>query len=380
MKKSQLRKISIFIFIFTLIFTGIQAWGFVTRKGESIIINSDEIINEDLYLAGKSIIVEGTVNGDLWAAGESVVINGNVRDNISVAGEEISMFGTTGKSFKALGKNIRIGGKVSGDLLLWGEKLEIKQEADIGGDFLIGAKSAQISGIIHKDLIGGGENITIDGTIGGNVKLGVRDLKVTSSSIVKGDLTYLSKKEALISPGAEIDGLVTKKIPSYLEKWIKISPLIRIVSKIASFFMILLTGLIFILITPRWMRSSADFIKRKPGKCAGWGGLIIFVTPLFAAIAMLTIVGIPIAVIISSIYITALIISQVASGLFLGRLVIMPLSSSQKKGFLFLSFTVGTVIIYGLSFIPVVKYIVIFLTTLFGIGSLLVSLKTGRIR
>jgi len=378
MKKQSNKKMYLLIFVLVLFFTEVQGWGFITRTGDSIIIKSDEIVDEDLYLAGKSIMVEGTVNGDLWVAGKQVIISGNVQNNASVIGENINMLGTTGKSFKALGNTIRVDGNIRGDLLVFGKDVELTSKADLRGDFLLGAKSATVNGNCYKDLVGVGKDITINGKVGGNIKLGVDALTVTSNARIQGDLTYFSRNEALIFPGAEIKGMISQKLPQYWEEWSRVSSALHTWGKVAGFFMILLTGLVFILITPHWMRSSADAIRNVPGKCAAWGALIIFVTPLGVALAMATIIGIPLAFIAIFLYIIGLIISQVVSGLFLGRLILSRWVTSQTKGTMFLSFFLGTVIISVLRYVPVVEYIIIFLTFLFGMGSLVLSRKTRK--
>ncbi len=48
------------------------------RVGEDIVIGAGEVIDDDLYLLGETVTINGTVNGDILANGWKVVLNGEV--------------------------------------------------------------------------------------------------------------------------------------------------------------------------------------------------------------------------------------------------------------------------------------------------------------
>lgn len=52
------------------------------RTGDSIVVAKSEVIQDDLYVAGNDVQIDGTVNGDLLVAARTVTINGDVRGNI----------------------------------------------------------------------------------------------------------------------------------------------------------------------------------------------------------------------------------------------------------------------------------------------------------
>ena len=49
-------------------------------------IGKDEVINDDLFVGGATVTVDGTVNGDLITMGQTVVINGKVTGDVLTAG------------------------------------------------------------------------------------------------------------------------------------------------------------------------------------------------------------------------------------------------------------------------------------------------------
>lgn len=373
-----------FVLIFLLVFSANAGFTMVLRSGDSIIIESDEVINEDLYLAGGNIIVEGTVNGDLWVAGKKVTIRGRVKNSVIAFANQVVVLGDVGHGVKACGKSIKIEGNVGGDLVLAGEEINIDSSATIQGDILFGARAVFIDGPIGRNILGGGSEITINSGVMGDVRLGVKNLILTNGAHIGGDLTYFSDNEASISSGAMIDGVTTHRLPEYpgyKDKLKKIFPFVllaRTVRKAIGFFMALIVGLIFILLTPKWMESMINSLQKKPGPSAGWGALILFAVPPGILVALITVVGIPLAVITMFLYLTAVYISQIIVSLFIGRLIISKGRSMETKTLMFGAFTLGIFIISLLRFIPVLGYIVSIVVILFGLGAIVVTEGTRR--
>lgn len=52
------------------------------RSGDGITINSEEIINDDLYVSGNTITINGTIKGDVLALGNTITINGVVEGDV----------------------------------------------------------------------------------------------------------------------------------------------------------------------------------------------------------------------------------------------------------------------------------------------------------
>ena len=46
------------------------------RAEDTITIGSGDMLNDDLYVAGNEITIDGTINGDVWAIGNTINING----------------------------------------------------------------------------------------------------------------------------------------------------------------------------------------------------------------------------------------------------------------------------------------------------------------
>ena len=60
------------------------------RTGERVTIAANETVNDDVYLFGSDVIVDGTVHGDVVTAAQTVIINGTVDGSVWAAGSSIT--------------------------------------------------------------------------------------------------------------------------------------------------------------------------------------------------------------------------------------------------------------------------------------------------
>ena len=76
------------LFVLALFILVPAASAYDGRGGENVVIGKDEVIDDDLFVGGSTVTVDGTVNGDLITAGQTVTINGKVTGNVIAAGSE----------------------------------------------------------------------------------------------------------------------------------------------------------------------------------------------------------------------------------------------------------------------------------------------------
>ncbi|GAI41776.1 unnamed protein product, partial [marine sediment metagenome] len=126
--------------------------------GATVTVASGEVVDDDLYVAANSIIIDGTINGDLWAAGNSITVNGVVNGSVMAVGRTVNINGGVGHAVRAGGETITVNGDVSGDVIVGCGQAHITSTAKIGGDLLFGAGNARIDGLVEGDIKGqGGE-------------------------------------------------------------------------------------------------------------------------------------------------------------------------------------------------------------------------------
>jgi len=350
------------------------------RSGDTITVASGEIVNDDLYIAGESIVIDGTINGDLWAVGREVTVNGTVNGSIVAAAETINVNGDVAHAARLAGETLNIRGDVGGDLIAFCSAANIASTAEIGGDLLVGAGNVRIDALIEGDVKGGAGEVTITNGVRGNVELEVDNLTVASTANIEGDLTYTSENEAEIESGAQVGGTTThqpvEEEPAKAALGAGIAA--TAMGKVVAFLMILVVGIIIILTVPRRMASVADSVRTKPWPSLGWGSVILFATPIAAIIVCFTVIGIPVGLIALAVYGIGIYLSQLPVALLIGRLIIRRSTEVESKGLLVGALALGLVILGILRLIPFLGFWVGLATALFGLGAVVVSEKRLR--
>lgn len=342
------------------------------RSGENVTIASGEVVDEDLYIAGNHITVDGTINGDLWAVGGTITINGTVNGSVVATGQTININGEVAHAVRAAGATVNISGNVGGDLLVGGGEVNIASTAEIGGDLLLGAGSAHINGLINGYIKGGGGDVFLTNGVGGDVEIRVDTLTIASGANIQGNLTYISENEADIQSGAQIGGTTTHQLPKIVEP-AKVGIFSGILGKVLGFLMILVIGIIIVVLAPRRTALIADSIRNKPWWSLGWGAVILIGTPIAAILVCITIVGIPLGLIGLALYGIAIYLSQIPVGLFIGRWIIGRFRGVETKAIMVGALALGLAILSLLRLIPYLGFAIGLATVLFGLGASLVS-------
>ena len=97
------------LFVLALLIFVPAASAFDNRGGEKVVVAKDEVINDDLFAGGNTVIVDGTINGDLIVGAETVIVNGKVTGNVIAAGSSVTVNGEVGHDVIAAGAAVTIG-------------------------------------------------------------------------------------------------------------------------------------------------------------------------------------------------------------------------------------------------------------------------------
>ncbi|MFC2067387.1 hypothetical protein ACFLUO_10180 [Chloroflexota bacterium] len=354
---------------------------FDVREGETVTIASGEVINDDLYVAGGDIVINGTVNGDVFAVGRSITINGRVNGGVSFGGQTATINGEITNGLRFGGQYIIVNGRIGRDLVVGGAQLSVSRIGQIDGDLVFGAGTVQVDGAIGDSILGAGGEVTLANNVGGDIILNADRLTITSSADIQGDIKYTSPNEASIQSGARISGDISHLIPERLDKDEMAEGIMAgivgvVVWKILSYVMIFIIGIIIILIARRRITLMQRTIQKSPWQTLGWGALILIATPIAAVIVMITVVGLPLGIISLLLWGIALYLSQIPVALFLGRLIIRQNRELDSTGIMIGALALGLLVLFALRLIPIIGWIVGLIVIVFGLGTLITSIGT----
>lgn len=334
---------------------------------ETFRVAPGETLEGDLYFAGSSLSIEGTVNGDVYAVGQDLTISGTVKGGVTLAGARITLVNakiTNGA--RLAGSDLNVTGAIGRDLMAAGARLS--SSAEIGGDVVLGVSQATISGPVAGSIKGGGSLLTLAGKVGKNIEVEADQLTISATATLGGNLDYTSANGAKIDSASTIKGLTNRHEPKQSGGWTDIGKSAQ--NMPVGFVMIFLIGLIFVLAMPKPTLALADAIRSRPVPGLGWGALILFATPVAALIVCFTVVGLPAGLITLALWGICLYLAQIPSALVLGRLILVR-PGDARKSILIGQLAIGLAIIAVAGIIPVLGNIVMLASAIFGFGGLM---------
>jgi len=294
------------------------------RQGDSVVIGKDQVINDDLFVGGNSVTVDGTVNGDLVAGGNDVTINGKVTGNVIAAARSLAVNGEVGHDVLAAGAAVTFGpqARIGHNAYATGASVESRAGSLIGGSLLLGAGQGLVSGKITNDLLAGASRLRLESAVGRNAKIAVRTSKDGSSprymfgsrtfgpntppmpdvqpgltfgdeAHVAGSLEYFSSQP--VAGAAGISSQVTHTLPAQDQQ---LSRELAQPHRTSSYLFdalrrliaLLLIGLLIAWLAPRWITVPAEKLLSRPLPSLGLGLLGLIAAPIVWLVALVVII------------------------------------------------------------------------------------------
>ncbi len=366
-------------------------------------LEAGQVVNDDLYVTGSEIFIDGTVNGDLYAAGGYIEVNGTVTGDVVAAGGGIKITGDVQDDVRVAGGGIDITGSIGDDLIVAGggqpgsfsfpmqmgsrsinQGIRLGDSSTVGGDAMIFGGTAQVRGSIDGDLSAYAGEVDLDARVGGDAMLNASTLNVANNSQIEGTLTYSAPSEVAVPAG--VAGGVQYE-PTVSEA-AKVNPLMSffwwITRTIAILVGFALLAWLLLRLAPDLLEKPVAAINANPVEAGLWGLLVfaLFMALPLASGLIVVVIGLfwgwmPAVVVFFLLFGLLGVIwlfSPLVTGLWLGRKVagsVKGISGSLPM------LLVGILIIVLLGRVPCVGWLVAFFSFLLAMGGILQSIRKG---
>ena len=350
------------------------------RAGDAVSVGGDEEIEEDLYLAGRTVTTTGIVDGDVFVGGQTVNIGGDISGGLSVGAQTLTINAEVAGGVRVGAQTLDVAGSIGRDLVAGCATLILDSNASIGDDLYVGSGEVSLRGDIGGDIYGGAESMVIAGTVGGDVHVEVGSLDIEPGAVIEGNLWYSAPAEISIPKGSvKGDVTFTERVvdedrQQAAEDFGALAPFVFFASftwRLIAYLMALVTGIILILLLPRVMAAAPMAIRTQTGPVAGWGAIALFLTPLAAIVLCITVIGLPIGLIALALWTILLYIAQIPVAIFIGYLILGRSRALEGKGFMIGCLALGLLLIALVKLIPFVGFFIGLAVALFGIGAYL---------
>ncbi len=345
------------------------------RSEEDSLLSREEIINQDYFSAGNTVMASGTVNGDAYLAGGTVIVNGIINGDVLVAGGNISITGTVNGNVRSAGGQVSISGQVAKNVTAVGGSVTIQEPGSVGGSIVGAAGMLALFAPVEKGATLAGSQVSINSSIGGSVTSAAETLTLSPHAQIYGNLNYWSDQKATIATEAAVKDQVvfhktdwkkdqakqTKEKASQALSKFAIS--MAVISLLGSF----LLGLLLRRYLPVFIENVSTTVLSKPLESLGIGSLVLMLMPVVSIFLLVSIIGIPIFIAL----IMAVIMLAMLNDIFIAfALAKKFLQQYRTWGFL------ATLVAIGLiKLIPVVGWLIGLVAYIFGLGAILITKK-----
>ncbi len=324
------------------------------RSGERVEIVSGSTLEDDLYIAANTVLIEGAVIGDVIVLAENLTIRGDIRGTVIGAA-----------------KRVFIDGRIERGVRLAGNEVQLGPSSRIVGDALVAAADCTIAGDVARDALLASSEVRVTGRIHGRSRMFVERLWLAESAQV-GALKYYSPTVAAIAPGAQVTSLerqATRERPrnAFGFGWWAAAA--------AAF----VTGACLLRIGGAIARRPADSLRSRPGASVGYGALCLFALPIAAIIAMVTVVGIPLGILALGLLIAGSYLAYLVTAYTAGEWTLTRVSKGSSPS-PYAAMAVGVLLFALAGRIPGLGGLIGFAAVLFGLGAIWVSILGSRSR
>lgn len=351
-----------------LVMVGATSTLLAQDTGETII--KREPIDRDFYAAGQTVHLIGPVNGDVTIAGQRLTVDGAVAGDVISAGETVTINGDVLDDIRAVGRQVQVNGTVGDHMVAAGETITLGPSAKVGSWAWLAGRQVEVLGRVGKELKVAGQEVTIAGEVGGPVTITAERVRILDAAVIHGPLLVKSPNAPDIAKGAKILGNV-KYLPTPEVEHAPVAKLVLLAGLMFTLGLIL-TGIVYYLLFPRFSVTSARHIGKVPLPSLGLGFLVLLLTPPLILVLFSVGVGFLLGVLLAAAYLLMVVSGGLTSVIFVSDVVLRRLFNKPGAGKgLTVLVLIGTFILFALvQLIPLLGGLAVFLLTVMGIGAL----------
>lgn len=318
---------------------------------------------DDLYTGGGTVNITKPVKGDVIVGGGTVTIDTEVTGDVIVVGGTVNIRGSVGDDVRVAAGQVNIEGTVGDDVIAMAGMVTIMSDSLVKGDVVAMGGEVALVGRINGRVRVNTEELILEGIIDGDAELRyAHEFIPGDKAKIGGKLTYWAPGENPQLVAIASSAVFNKYIPPAGAKGFGITVLIW------EYLALLFLGGMLIVFLPKFLPRTVQDIKRDWGKDLWRGFLVLVAMPALALLALITVVGWPIAMLLLLGYMSSLLVSSVVGAMYVGSLVVK--FDTASKISIFGSFAVGLAIYVLLDVIPVIGWLLKFIMILLGLGAI----------
>ncbi len=392
-KKLSLKRLAAFglsaILISLVIVQAAFAQFLTIPKDESYIMESDEVIDGNLFIAGEEIRLYGTITGDLYAAGGVLEIAGTVNGDVYSTGGQVIVSGTVGQDLHVIaGEFDMLNATIGDSVIIASGDVTTDLNTSIGGNMIFATGVAQVASSVGRDIVGATGLFNFSGATGGDLLLAADDLKLVDGASVSGDFVYRAEDQAYIANDVTVAGETVFKEINWDKyqfnpaDWMKTA--VNWIMILISFIFTLVLGAVLIPFFPKQFAFADKAVQKRPilSPTVGFLSFVSFFVVLL--ITMVLVITWPLTALVGLSFALYLLVNKVFIGYLYGEWIQRLFGWPKLRPFV--SFMIGLAVFMLLVQVPFVGVVIQILSFFTAFGAqmamsyeLLKKFKKGRV-
>lgn len=363
-------------------------------------VNPKERVDGDVYLAGQTVQIDSPVDGDAIIAGGVVDIDAEISQDAIIAGDQVTISKEIGDDARIAASTVKVKGNIKGDVIVFAQALIIDKDVTISGDIIAFVSQFKLDGIVEGNIRVAAENTMIAGKVMGDSNITTGDFSLEGS--LGSKTQFIATQKVDISDNAQFGGnvvygfvdelnldnqLVDNATATRDEGLLKdITGEENMNTRLFSGFLVwrllsasLVILLLFWVAKPFITRAVKKIDTFKDGYQALFRGALLFFVPIFIIILLfISVIGIPLGLFTLFAYISLVVFSQSIASVVTAQWLHHKYQFGTSQWQVFLIALGIYVILYMLSFVPIIGWFIGLIVVYVSLGALLLEYRNKK--
>ena len=366
----KLSKIFVLLFTFFVITNAVLATNF-----DSDVLTSGDIVNNVKagfnFEASENVELDEDIEGSNLVFGNNVTVNSLIKGVNLLFGNNLTYDGVS--EYAAIfGNVIRINGEITNDGAIFGNMVVFDKASSANRDIIIFGNNVTLSGTFNRTVRVYASSLAVkDAIINGNIKITADDIEVDSDSSILSTFEYNDDADFKNNNKDLIIKTYEREKNEIETSDIVVNYFITIASSILLLLVLLVAfPKIFDNFDNKCLKNDVII------KNIGIGLVSLILIPIVCLILIISSIGSYLGILLAILFVLFIMLSFLVADYTVGRLITNKLIKKDISKYL--SGVIGIIIMFILKLIPFIGGIIIFISLIYGIGSIINIILKSR--
>ena len=280
-------------------------------------------------LSGDEVTLTTPTDGPVLAGGWKVSLRkGPFTKDVYALAADVALGGHAQQNANLIGQNITVTGTVGGNLGAAGQQVLLEPKAVVQGSVWLAGQKVWIQGTIPAAGRILAHRVVLEGTVKAapaGLQIQAEELEILPGAKVEGNIIYRGKGLLRVDDRAVVSGKITQDTSSYMDdvkqRLGRVTKWLKLGGKLMLVLWLLVAGMIVTLAMTAKVSNSMRQVRRHPFKLMAVGFAYLIGSPIAAILLFISVAGMPMAISMLAGYPLTILLGFAIGILWFGALV-----------------------------------------------------------